>query len=71
MGGFCALYYGLKYDYDIISGSPAYTLTDMNQIMYAVGGSGKVETDWFNEQIHSVIRNAGKHKFNPKLLKLK
>ena len=67
MGGFCALYYGLKYDYDIISGSLPYTLTDPNQILFATGGSERSDADWFNEKVYSVIKNAGERKFNKKI----
>lgn len=67
MGGFCALYYGLKYGYDIISGSPPYSLNDPVKIMYAVGGNGKAETDWFNDQIRTIIKNASNRGKNKKL----
>lgn len=67
MGGFCSLYYGLKYGYDIIAGSLPYTLTDASKIMYAVGGAGKAETDWFNKKVCDAISEAGKRGFDKKI----
>lgn len=67
IGGFDALYYGLKYGYDVIAGSPEYMFTDSAQIVYAVGKAGKSATDWLNEQIRSEIQGAGKKGFNKKV----
>lgn len=67
MGGFCAIYYGLKYGYDIIAGSPPYTITEPSMIMFATGGIGESEERRINEQLHSAVRNAGEQGFDKKL----
>ncbi len=59
MGGFAALYYGLKYGWDIISGSPPYTLCRAESIRYATGDSDPEHAEWLMEQFSDVIRKAG------------
>lgn len=67
MGGFCSLYYGLKYDWDIISGAPPYSFKDRSQAMFALGGDGEKELKLLNEKVYSVVRDAGKRGFNKKI----
>ena len=33
MGGFCALYYGLKYNWDIIAGAPPYSYKSLKMLL--------------------------------------
>jgi len=68
MGGFCALYYGLKYNWDIIAGALPYSLKEpLEDLMYACGGTGEEDKKWFNEQVYDVVREAGKHGYNKKI----
>ena len=66
MGGFCALYYGLKHDWDIIAGSPPYAFTDDASLLYAAGTIGADERAWLNSQLPGIIRLAGKRKYDKK-----
>lgn len=66
MGGFCSLYYGLKYDWDIISGAPPYSF-DKAQAMFALGGNGEKELKLLNEKVYSVVKDAGKRGFCKKI----
>lgn len=67
MGGFCSLYYGLKYDWDIISGAPPYSFKDRSQAMFALGGDGEKELKLLNEKVYSVVKDAGKRGFCKKI----
>ena len=68
MGGFCSAYYGLKYNWDIIAGSPNYLFeTDDHSIAYAAGESSKEALHWLNEKISDVFQNAGVRGFNKKI----
>ena len=59
MGGFAAVYYGLKYGWDIISGSPPFTVCRPESIRYATGASDPEHAEWLMEQFTDVIRKAG------------
>lgn len=67
MGGFCSLYYGLQYNWDIISGAPPYSFQDCAQARFALGGNGEKELIALNEKVYSVVREAGKKGFNKKI----
>lgn len=67
MGGFCALYYGLKYDWDIVAGSPPYTFLSDRSVQYATGGSGEEEKAWINEQMPILMERAGNRGYQKKL----
>lgn len=67
MGGICALYYGLKYDYDIISGCPPYAIEDDTRILYAMGNYGEDIKNQFNEYVRDIVREAGKRGYNNKI----
>ena len=67
MGGFCSLYYGLQYNWDIISGTPPYSFEYRSQARFALGGDGENELIALNKKVYSVISNAGKKGFNKKI----
>jgi len=39
MGGWCSLYYGLKYDWDVISGAPPYLFADLEELLTDENGN--------------------------------
>ena len=59
MGGFCSLYYGLKYDWDIISGSAPYSFESDESVMYAAGTVNDEEKKWINNLLPDIIKTAG------------
>lgn len=72
MGGFCALYYGLKYDWDIIAGSLSpYVLREDSSmefnLLYACGGTTHEDKKWYDNLILNVIQDAGARGYNKKL----
>jgi pimeloyl-ACP methyl ester carboxylesterase len=64
MGGYCSLYYGLKYGYDVISGAPSYTWGGSSNILYTAGGTSKEDRDFANNLLPDVIRNAGREGYD-------
>lgn len=64
MGGWCALYYGLKYGYDVVSGSPPYLETEKEAILYAAGDVTSEDKRWLNSLLPNVIKEAGEKGYN-------
>jgi len=60
MGGWCSLYYGLKYGYDIIAGSMPYKNVSLD-VMYTAGNNTHEDVVWANNLLTNVIKNAGKN----------
>ncbi|MBO6294065.1 MAG: heparinase II/III family protein [Selenomonas sp.] len=69
MGGYSALYFGLKYDWDIISGSPDYTFSSRpdKDIAYALGKSGDIERNVMNGLLASMVKLAGERQYSKRL----
>lgn len=68
MGGYSSLYFGLKYNWDIISGSPPYTFLDRteNDILYSMGKAGETEREKMNNLLSSIVKSCG-GKYSKKL----
>lgn len=66
MGGWCSLYYGLKYNWDIISGSPPCDFLE-ESVRYSAGALGEENLKWLNQQLPLVISKAGKRGYWRKL----
>ena len=60
LGGYSALYYGIKYNYHVIAGSPPYKFFDKKIIEVCTSESESDRASWLNEQLKNVI--AGKKK---------
>jgi hypothetical protein len=59
MGGWCSAYYGLKYGYDVISGSPAYEFKSDQSVEFVAGGTSEEDYGFCNSLMPNVIKNAG------------
>ncbi|SEH27913.1 heparinase II/III domain-containing protein [Selenomonas sp. KH1T6] len=70
MGGYASLYYGIKYNWDIISGAPPYTFSNHSSesIIYATGESGVSGKEKMNRLLYSVMESYGREKYNKKCL---
>ncbi len=66
MGGFCAIYYGLKNNWDIIAGAPPYSLKNSENLKYAAGELASEDVDWFDSICSKIIRDAGKRGYTKK-----
>ncbi|MCL1797157.1 MAG: heparinase II/III-family protein [Eggerthellaceae bacterium] len=64
MGGWCSAYYGLKYDYDVISGSPAYAFKTKEGVKFTAGGTSKEDYEFCNSLLSDVIKKAGIDGYN-------
>jgi hypothetical protein len=67
MGGFCSLYYGLKYDWEIISGAPPYSLKTLASAEYMAGGTNSEDEAWCDLLLPVIIKDAGARGFNKHL----
>ena len=60
LGGYCSLYYGLKYNWDIISGSPLTFTEERKFVEYCAGSTLDTDKSWLNAQLSNVItKNSG------------
>lgn len=66
MGGWCALYYGLKYDCDIICGSPE-SFEEPMSVKYMAGGTTPEDKAWAGGLLSETIKNAGKRNYSKKI----
>lgn len=68
LGGYCSLYYGLKYNWDIISGAPPYTFFNREDedIRYSLGYNSPEGRKILDNLLSSVIEKAGARKYNKK-----
>lgn len=68
MGGWCSLYFGLKNNWNIISGSPVYTFRRMpkESIEYAMGGENNDGEKRLNELMNSAIFSAQNNGYDRK-----
>jgi hypothetical protein len=58
MGGFDAMYYGLKYDWDIISGAPYWTFPT-EWLLHLAGGTDTECQKWADNMLETVVKQAG------------
>jgi len=56
LGGYCSLYYGLKYNYDIFAGSPPYKFKSS---LLSAGDNSKKSSEWLNMQLPQLIKKYG------------
>ena len=68
MGGYAALYFGLKYNWNIISGSPDYTFYEHSDydIFYATGEKSVEAKEYMNNLLLSIIKLAGDRGYDKK-----
>ena len=56
LGGYCSLYFGLKYNYDIFAGSPPYKFKSS---LLSAGDNSKKSAEWLNKQLPQLISEYG------------
>ena len=68
MGAYSALYFGLKYNWDIISQSSPYTFKNLSKrkerILYAAGNLDPESESWLDGLLSSVVKIAGERGYN-------
>ncbi|MDR0917992.1 MAG: heparinase II/III family protein [Oscillospiraceae bacterium] len=58
MGGFCSLYYGLKYGWDIVAGAPPWSYKDIG-LLALTGGTNQECKNWAENMLATVVKEAG------------
>jgi hypothetical protein len=59
LGGFCSLYYGLKYNYDIIAGASPWSFSNVD-LLPLTGGTSQECKNWADNMLATVVKEAGK-----------
>ena len=62
LGGYSALYYGIKYNYHVIAGSPPYKSFDKEIIDICTDNNESDRAGWLNEQLKNVIADKKNNK---------
>lgn len=68
MGGWCSLYYGLKYNWNVIAGSPAYTFyRNKKCALYAFGSESEENVRRMDSLLLKEIKKAGELGYKNKI----